>query len=247
MAFCTNCGQQVAEGVTVCPKCGAAMGAPVAGPMAKEKLDKVPSANSAKMPLFAMIGIAGAVLSFALNFLPSVAQATTSGDITSLLGKVKIYLIISIVAALLGGLGMYYVYDSLKKGLKGHSVPMTGLLATNAILALVLAIVGALVGIVGFSALSSLSLGAAAGAGILAVIALLGGIVYFILGIIIACKLMKYEGEVKTLGLTMLIIAILGVILALVSAAGGVFAIVCSAISCAATIFLYLQAKKVLA
>ncbi len=244
MAFCSKCGQQVADGVAVCPACGAPMeAAPAAAPQAPafnngpEQLDYIPSSNSASFPTFAYIGIAGAILAFIMSFF-------------NILENPRLYYFFYAISSACAALAMFKIFDSLKKGLAGHKKPMPGLLTTTgwlyvASMALIV-IAGLIVVLAGLDGIS-----AAAGIGVV------GGIVsfvYLILLLIVAFTLIgSYSGNVKTFGWLLVIPVLVGVLAAIGGGAAalsggnvGVITIIIAAISSAISIFIYLYAKKII-
>ena len=244
MAFCSKCGQQVADGVQFCPACGAPMeAAPASAPQtpvynnAPEHLDFIPSENSAKFPTFAYIGIAGAVISLILAFI-------------SIFDSPRLYYFLYAIAAACTAVAMFKLYDSLKKGLVGHKKPMPGLITTTAWFMVasqaLMVLAGLIVLLAGLD-----GVGAAAGIGVF------GGIVsfvYLILMLIVAFTLIgSYTGNLKTLGWLFVIPVIIGLIgaiaggaLALSGGKIGVFTIIFAIISCAITVYIYLFAKKII-
>lgn len=237
MAFCSKCGQQLADGVGTCPACGAPIdAAPAAAPQnpaynsGPEHLDFIPSSNSASFPKAAYVGIAAAVLGFVLTFI----------DVTS---SPRIYYLIYAISAACGAFAMFQIFDSLKKGLAGHKKPMPGLLSTTGwfyVIANALFVIGGLIAV-----LAGLNgLGAA-----LAVIGVGGFVsfVYLILLLIVAFTLIgSYTGNLKTFGWLLFIPVIIGLIGVIGALGGKVFTIIVALISCAFTIYIYLFAKKII-
>ena len=206
MAFCSKCGQQVADGVAVCPACGAPMEA--AAPQApayavastKEKLDTIPSSESSSFPLFAYIGMAG----FALNLIASLFVPVG-----------KAYGWICLIANVCILLGMFKFYTALKKGLVGHKAPLGGLCSA----AMWLYVISALLTILSLLALYvMISNNTGGSAGIIATIA--GGVVgvlvsiaYVVVAIVLGAKLMgNYEGNVKNIGLWLILSSAVGLL-----------------------------------
>ena len=243
MAFCSKCGQQVADGVQFCPACGAAMEGAAAAPQAPaygngpEKLDFIPSSASAAFPKFAYIGIAGAVLSFVLTFI-------------SVVNSPRLYYFLYAIAAACGAIAMFKVFDALKKGLAGHKKPMPGLISTTAWFYVaaqaLIVIAGLIVILAGFD-----GIGAAAGIGVV------GGLisfVYLILLLIVAFTMIgSYAGNVKTFGWLLVVPVLFGIIAAIGGGAAalgggsvGTIGIIIGFISCAISICIYLYAKKII-
>ena len=243
MAFCPKCSQQVADGVAVCPACGAPMeAAPAAAPQAPvynngpEQLDFIPSENSASFPTFVYIGILGAVVGFITSFI-------------NVLESPRLYYLLYTVAAACGALAMFKLYDSLKKGLVGHKKPMPGLLSTTGwfyVAAQALIVLGGLIVI-----LAGMS-GVVTAASII-VFAGVISFVYLILSLIVAFTLIgSYTGNLKTFGWLLVVPVIFGIIAAIGGGAAalsggkiGVITIIIAVISCAINIFIYLYAKKI--
>ena len=242
MAFCSKCGQQVADGVAVCPACGAPIeAAPAAAPQAPaynngpEHLDFIPSSNSASFPTFAYIGIAGAILAFIMSFF-------------NILENPRLYYFFYAISSACGAIAMFKIFDSLKKGLVGHKKPMPGLLTTTGWLYVasmgLIVIAGLIVVLAGLDGIS-----AAAGIGVV------GGIVsfiYFILLLIVAFTLIG-SYNVKTFGWLLVIPVFFAIIAAIGGGAAalsggsvGVITIIIAAFSCAISIFIYLFAKKII-
>ena len=204
MAFCSKCGQQVADGVQFCPACGAAMEEAAAAPQApayavasiKEKLDVIPSSESSSFPLFAYIGMAG----FALNVVASLFIPVG-----------KAYGWICLIASVCILLGMFKFYNALKKGLVGHKAPLGGLCSA----AMWLYVISALLTILSLLALYVMfSNNTGGSAGIIAIIATIAGgvvgilvsIAYVVVAIVLGAKLMgSYEGNVKNIGLWLIL------------------------------------------
>lgn len=151
MAICRNCGQPMADGMNVCPTCGAVQNAAPQQPVYQqpqqpvyqqpqrpvyqqpqqpqqprqpqqpvavsnlERVDYAPSANSANIKAFSLVGILGAILT-------AVALILTN--------KATGYLMA--FGALFSAPAMYYVYDTIKKGLATHKFPMPGSLGLTA-------------------------------------------------------------------------------------------------------------------
>lgn len=251
MAFCSKCGQPLAEGTNVCTSCGTPVSdaaqkvqaAPIQS--STEVVNSLPSANSAKFPMFAYCGMAAAVLSLISLFLPKGSITSFDGAI----GMIKAYTLISVFIAILDGLAMWKLYDSLKKGLNSHRFPMKGILATNSMFALIVGGLGALLGIITFFALSgSGGYGSFASIGVIGFFGGLCGFAYYILSIIAACKLMSnYEGEVKKIGQLILLVSILAVVMLGAAFLGQVIMYIAGFIVCGSRVFLYLTAKKVIA
>lgn len=153
------------------------------------KVDTIISANSEKMPMFTYIGLGGIVLNLiTLFFIPAVSGYSIS----------TLYILVGCISTACNGVAMYYVYDSLKKGMINLEQPCTslsqfcsyGVLAMSALSILTM-----------LMAMGSKSL---AGTGLFAVLLSLVSIVYFVLYIILGCKIMSnYEGKLKTLGIVM--------------------------------------------
>lgn len=244
MAFCSKCGQEVADGVGFCPACGTAVeGAPAAAPQAPvynngpEQLDYIPSANSSKFPMFAYIGIAGAVLALILSFM-------------NIMSSPRLYYLVYALSSACAAAAMFMVYDSLKKGLAGHRKPMPGMLSTtgwfyvgaNALMVLA----GLIVVLAGFD-------GVSAAAGIIVVAGIIS-FVYLILSLIVAFTLIgSYSGNVKTFGWLLVIPVIFGIIAAIGGGAAalsggsvGTITIIIAIISCAISVYIYLFAKKII-
>ncbi|MBP5359921.1 MAG: zinc ribbon domain-containing protein [Bacteroidaceae bacterium] len=244
MAFCSKCGQQIADGVTVCPFCGEPIeAAPAAAPRtpvydnAPEQLDFIPSAASAAFPKFAYIGIAGAVLALIVSFF-------------NVFETPRLYYFLYAVAAACSAVAMFKVYDGLKKGLAGHRKPMPGLITTTAwfqVAGQALMVLGGLIVI-----LAGLD-GVATAAGII-VFAGVINFVYLILMLIVAFTLIgSYTGNVKTFGWLLVIPVIFGIIAAIGGGAAalsggkvGVITIIIAVISCAISVYIYLFAKKII-
>ena len=244
MAFCPKCGQQVADGVAVCPACGAPMqAAPAAAPQAPvynngpEQLDFIPSAASAAFPKFAYIGIFGAVVGFVTSFI-------------SLVDSPRLYYFLYTVAAACGALAMFKLYDGLKKGLVGHKKPMPGLITTTGwfyvVAQALIVLAGLIVILAGFD-------GVVTAASII-MFAGLVSFVYLILSLIVAFTLIgSYTGNLKTFGWLLVIPVIFGIIAAVGGGAAalsggkiGVITVIIAIISCAISIFIYLFAKKII-
>ncbi|MBP5596355.1 MAG: zinc ribbon domain-containing protein [Pseudobutyrivibrio sp.] len=219
MAFCSKCGQQVADGLTVCPACGAPIEAPAAAPQTpnyavaspKEKLDFIPSSASASFPTFAYMAIAGYGLSMIGGFI-----GTANTDINDLanLGKPNLLgVIFTLLGAFLVLVGMFKFYDALKKGLVGHKAPCTGLCSAATILMFIF---------YGLTLLSTfvmiLSFNSSSGGGFLAglaggVLGILVGIAYIVVVIVLGAKLLSnYEGNVNKIGLWLLLTVAVGII-----------------------------------
>lgn len=156
------------------------------------KVDSVLSENSAKMSMYTYIGLAGIVLNILTLFV---------SPITSNLNVNPIYMIFALGSCACSGIAMYYIYDSLKKGMVNLETPLTSLLQWCAYTVLAyqgLAIIGNLI---------AWGAGGLVGGGVIMTIAGLIGLVYFVLYIIVGCKLMSnYEGKLKTLGIVMIAI-----------------------------------------
>lgn len=155
------------------------------------KVDSVISANSEKMPMFTYLGIGSAVLSF----IAALMDPSSLRGVIMLLGYAG------------GAVAMYYVYDSLKKGMVNLPVPCTalsqwcsyGVLASNG-----LAILAVLMAWNTLNAsTASGAVNSAMSAGALLLLSGLVSIVYAVLYIILGVKLINnYEGKLKTLGIT---------------------------------------------
>lgn len=173
------------------------------------KVDTIISANSEKMPMFTYIGLGGIVLNLiTLFFIPAASGYSVN----------SLYVILSIITTACNGIAMFYIYDSLKKGMINLEQPCTSLsqFCSYGILAYA-----------GLSIITSLMLFGAnslTGTGLFGTLAGLVGFVYFVLYIILGCKIMSnYEGKLKTLGIMMVAapaVMILGVIIGLF--AGGI-------------------------
>lgn len=232
MAFCSKCGQQVADGVQFCPACGAAMEGAAAAPQApsyavassKEKLDFIPSSASASFPIFAYLAICGYALSMIGGFIGTAN--TDINDITNL-GKPNI---LGIIFTLLGSalviVGMFKFYDALKKGLFGHKAPCTGLCSAATILMFIyygLILLCMFVMILSFnsSSVGGLLAGLATG-----VLGLLVNIAYIVVVIILGAKLLaNYEGNLNKIGLWLLLTVAVGIIPVLGAVAAVVFSV----------------------
>lgn len=234
MAFCSKCGQQVADGVAVCPACGAPMeAAPAAAPQTpnyavaspKEKLDTIPSSASATFPTFAYLAIGGYALSMIGGFI-----GTANTDINDLanLGKPNLAgVIFTLLGSILVLVGMYKFYDALKKGLVGHKAPCTGLCSAASILMIIF---------YGLTLLSTfvmiLSFNSASGGGFLAglaggVLGVLVGIAYIVVVIVLGAKLLaNYEGNVNKIGLWLILMVAVGIIPVVGAIASLVFSVI---------------------
>lgn len=195
------------------------------------KVDSVISANSEKMPMFTYLGLLGVVLSLATTFM---SAGTMKGLLT-------------VASYLANGVAMYYVYDSLKKGMMNLEQPCTslstfcgyGVLAYNALMSIAL-----LIAIVSSDWAST---------GVVGVLGVLVGFVYFILYIILGCKLMSnYEGTLKTLGICFVAIPAILIVSSIVgvraAGIGGTSSLttVIAILSAACAAFQFLVAHKVI-
>lgn len=244
MAFCPKCGQQVADGVAVCPACGAPMeAAPAAAPQAPvynngpEHLDFIPSAASAAFPKFAYIGIFGAVVGFVASFF-------------NVLENPRLYYLLYAISAACGALAMFKLYDGLKKGLVGHKKPMPGLITTTGWFYVAAQALLVLAGLIVLLA----GLDGVVTAASIAVFAGVISFVYLILSLIVAFTLIgSYTGNLKTFGWLLVVPVIFGIIAAIGGGAAamsggkiGVITVIIAIISCAISIFIYLFAKKII-
>lgn len=116
---------------------------------------------------------------------------------------------------------MYYIYDSLKKGMQGLPVPCTSISQWCSWLILIYTALSVV------SILMAMGNGSLTNTGIVVILAGLAAVVYFVLYIILGAKLMSnYEGKLKLLGILFIAIPVIMIVGTLcgfgVSGLGGV-------------------------
>lgn len=200
------------------------------------KVDAVPSANSAKMPLFTLIGLIGVVCGLAVLFVNPLSGYNVN----------PLYVILGIGGSLCQGVAMFYVYTSLAKGMINLPTPLTTLLKCTGWSVL------AYQGLMSIGLLLILMSGNLLAGGAISTIAALIGFVYFILYIIVGCKIMSnYEGKLKLLGILFVAIPAIMIVSAIIGGAaaiGGASGIttILSFIGAACSAYQYLVAYQVI-
>ncbi len=195
------------------------------------KVDSVLSENSAKMPMYTYIGLAGVVLSL----------------VTSLMSGSTVRGFLLVLANLASGISMYYIYDSLKKGMANLEQPCTSLCQFCGYGALAQA------GLMSLAYLVAMFSSSLSGTGILGTLGLLVGFVYFVLYIVLGCKIMSnYEGKLKLLGILFVAIPAILIVSSIVgfgsAGLGGASSmlIVVAIINAACTAYQYMVAHEVI-
>ena len=204
-----------------------------------QTVNSVISENSEKMPMYTYIGLAAVALSLIGMFV---------SPITNNLETNPLYIIIALANSACTALAMYYIYDSLKKGMANLETPLTSMLQYCAWFVL---------GYYGLSILANLLAfggGSVVGGGMFMTLAGLLGLVYFILYIIVGCKIMSnYEGKLKLLGILFVAIPAILVVSTIVGgfasfAAGGGFGFtkIIGILGAGLTAYQYLVAHEVI-
>lgn len=166
----------------------------------KMTIDQLPSSNSANMPIFMGIGMLGVIISIALLFINPI-------------GAGKGYIYASIAGTICSGAAMFYIYDSLKKGMQGLPVPCTSVSQWCSWLVLVQTALLVFTTFAAINAVEHASSSSGMATGIAGLLYILVAIVYFVLYIILGAKLMSnYEGKLKLLGILFIAIPIIMVV-----------------------------------
>ena len=257
MVTCKVCGTTHYDGTTVCPDCGAPISSSTLAVASiselyikeciinsKEKIDKLPLKNSG-ISFFIYVGIIGVVLAFLTNLIPTYKDVLLN---IPEIGKYKLNISVSIISSLLRGVGMCYIFYTLKRALSTTKTPMKNILTINSLLALFMSLLTSSIGGIGIYTISKLSFASYLTMNVLSIVFLLCGLVYYIFSMMVAWKLITtYEGQLKYLGKMFMIFSILGMSFLIMSFLFGVgmFTIVCSFISMIVTIYLYIQLKNI--
>lgn len=204
-----------------------------------QTVNSVISENSEKMPMYTYIGLASVALGLINMFV---------SPITDSLNTNPIYVILSLASSACSAIAMYYIYDSLKKGMANLETPLTSMLQYCAWL--VLGYNGLLI----LANLLAFGGGSLVGGGMFATLGGLVGLVYFILYIIVGCKIMSnYEGKLKLLGILFVAIpailvvsSIVGGFASIATGGGFGFAKIIGILGAGLTAYQYLVAHEVI-
>lgn len=186
------------------------MGDIMSQPKEKIQVDYLPSANSSKMMIFTIIGLTGVLFSIINLFMSPVSYSYYSG--------VKInyaYAFFALASSGCTGAAMFYLFDSLKKGMVNLPTPLTSLLQWCSWLVLATQGLGVLSALLLF-------ISAYGATGVLSIFTALVAIGYLVLYIIVGVKLMTgYTGKLKLLGILFIAIPGASIILSLLGTVGG--------------------------
>lgn len=218
MPFCTMCGAKMTPEAKFCGSCGTAVelvenqqvspqqAAPsqpqyqqappqqvVPSLLNKTKIDRLPNAEHNKTLRFMWAGIVGALISVAMLFV----SRTSGWHLNST------YYAMTIVSQGFACIAMVNIFYSLRKGLEGYPVAMPQLLKATATLNMVIAgiiIVAAVLVLLGGLGISKL-------VRTLGDVCSIASLAYLVCFVIVAVKLLgAYEGKMKTMAITLLVI-----------------------------------------